>query len=214
MSRDRSFSGSPRRQEGIVLIVAIIAIVAMSFAVYAMLRTTTGSQGIAGNLAFKKNATSAADMGMEAARIWLLPPQTVNTLAADQPTSGYFSTWDRNFDPFTYPWNPGTNAVEVTANDGAGNRVMYVIHRLCAITGSFTLPNQECVRPSANDNRGGTGTPRSGGAVSGGSGGTIGGGGSGTVLGTSTASAASYFRITTRVEGPRNTLSYTQVIMF
>jgi type IV pilus assembly protein PilX len=190
---------SPRRQqEGIILIVAIIAIVAMTFAVYAMLRSTTGNLGIAGNLAFKKNATSASDFGVEQARAWLVtPPQTNNTLAADNAAGGYFSTWNDTFDPFTYSWTVGTNAVEATADDGSGNRVRYVIHRLCKLTGSVNLPAQECVRPSS----------LSGGSVIGTGGGVAG-------VSVSPALPASYFRITTRVDGPRNTLSYTQVIVY
>lgn len=187
-----------RRQKGIVLVVAILAIVAMAFAVLAMLRSTSGSLGIAGNLAFKKNATSAGDLGVEEARTWLMNQSTV-ALSADQATLGYYSTMDPTFDPLTYNWSAGTNAVEATADDGAGNRVLYVIHRLCTITGSFSLPNQTCVRPSSL-NAVGAGTK-------------IGTGGSGSAPIAPVVSVP-YFRITTRIEGPRNTLSYVQVIMY
>lgn len=187
-----------RRQQGIVLIVAILAIVAMAFAVLAMLRATSGSQGIAGNLAFKKNATSAGDLGVEEARSWLMA-QTTAALSADQATLGYYSTWSSTFDPLTYNWSAGTNAVEAIADDGAGNRVLYVIHRLCSITGSFSLPNQSCVRPSSL-NAVGAGTKLG-----------TGGGGGGPLA---PVVSVPYFRITTRIEGPRNTLSYVQVIMY
>jgi type IV pilus assembly protein PilX len=187
-----------QQQRGVVLIVAIIAIVAMTFAVYAMLRSTSGSLGIAGNLAFKQGATSAGDLGVEMARNWLTG-QTTPSLNSDQ-SPGYYSTWGSPpFDPLTYAWNAGTNAVEATADDGSGNRVMYVVHRLCKLTGSFNLPNQECVRPSSLN------------ATSGSSAIGSGGGGAGTSV---AVVPRPYFRITTRVEGPRNTLSYVQVIMY
>ena len=185
------------KQQGIVLIVAIIAVVAMTFAVLAMLRSSTGSLGIAGNLAFKKNATAAGDLGVENARTWLTS-QTTTTLNTDQ-APGYFSTGMANFDPLTYAWNAGTNAVEATADDGNGNRVLYVIHRLCAVAGSFNLPNQVCVRPSSL-NAVGAGSP-------------IGAGGGG-AAGPVVVVARPYFRITSRIEGPRNTLSYVQVIIY
>ncbi|WP_147321255.1 hypothetical protein [Rhodoferax lacus] len=197
MQRPRSTA--PRKQQGIVLIVAIIAIVAMAFAVTAMLRATTGSMGIAGNLAFKKNATSAGDMGVEQARNWLVG-QTSLALSADQATVGYYSTWNTAFDPMTYNWSAGTNAVEATSDDGSGNRVLYVIHRLCSITGSFNLPAQTCVRPSSL-NAVGAGT-------------SLGSGGGGAGGPAIVVVPRPYFRITTRVEGPRNTLSYVQVIMY
>jgi len=186
------------KQKGIVLIVAIIAVLAMTFAVLAMLRSSSGSLGIAGNLAFKKNATAAGDLGLEAARSWLML-QTSATLNADQ-APGYFSTGMANFDPLTYAWSAGHNAVEVTADDGSGNRVMYVVHRLCSSAGSFTLPAQACVRLSSQN-------PAVGAAS------RIGPGGSG-AAGVSVVVAQPYFRITSRVEGPRNTLSYVQVIVY
>lgn len=182
-----------RKQQGIVMIVAIIAILAMTIAVYAMLRATSGSLGIAGNLAFKKNATSAGDLGVESARNWLTA-QTPATLSADQ-APGYFSTWDTTFNPLTYAWSAGTNAIQVTADDGSGNRVMYVIHRLCPATGTDV---SNCVRPS-NLNMAGTGNSIG-----------TGGGGSDMVI----VVPRPYFRVTTRIEGPRNTLSYVQVIMY
>jgi len=186
-----------KKQRGIVLIVAIVAVLAMTFAVLAMLRSSSGSLGIAGNLAFKKNATSAGDLGVEEARTWLTS-QTSATLNADQ-APGYFSTGMANFDPLTYAWSAGNNAVEATADDGSGNRVMYVIHRLCSLTGSFNLPGQSCVRPSSL-NAVGAGSP-------------IGAGGGG-AAGPTVVIPRPYFRITSRIEGPRNTLSYVQVIVY
>jgi hypothetical protein len=196
-ARPHKFAG-PRQQQGIVMIVAIIALVAMAFAAAAMLRATSGSQGIAGNLAFKKNATSAGDMGVEQARAWLMA-QTSVALSADQASLGYYSTWSPSFDPLTYDWQAGTDAVEAVSDDGAGNRVLFVIHRLCSITGSFNLPAQTCVRPSSL-NTVGAGTAL----------GTGGGGAGGTVI----VQPRPYFRVTTRIQGPRNTLSYVQVIMY
>lgn len=188
---------SRRRQNGIVMIVALVAIVAMTYAVYAMLRASSSSLGIAGNLAFKQNATSAGDLGVEHALTWLKGKSSTQLSADIGP--GYVSTWDTSFDPLKYAWSAGTNAIEVTADDGAGNRVMYVIHRLCKITGSFNLPAQECVRPSSLNSVG------AGSAIG------AGGGGASAVV---AVVPRPYFRITTRVEGPRNTLSYVQVIMY
>jgi type IV pilus assembly protein PilX len=187
-----------RRQQGMVLIVAIIAMVAMTIAVAAMLRSTTGSQNIVGNLAFKKNATAAGDLGVEQARTWLMAQTTV-FLSSDHAAQGYFSRIDPAFDPLAYNWTAGGNAKEGIADDGSGNRVLYVIHRLCTLAGSPSLPAQSCVRPSSL-NQFGAGT-------------SLGSGGGGAPP-TVSVIASPYFRITTRIEGPRNTLSYVQVIMY
>jgi hypothetical protein len=196
MRNQRTRTARAGQQQGIVLIIAIIAVVAMTFAVLAMLRSSSGSLGIAGNLAFKKNATAAGDFGAETARSWLMA-QSSTILAADH-APGYFATGMANFDPLSYAWSAGTNAIEATPDDGAGNRVLYVIHRLCSVPGSFNLPNQSCVRPSSLN------------AVGAGSSIGPGGGGGGVMF----VVPRPYFRITTRIEGPRNTLSYVQVIMY
>jgi type IV pilus assembly protein PilX len=168
-----------------------------------MLRTTTGSQGIAGNIAFKKNATSAADRGVDAGTAWVVSNSSV--LGTDTGP-GYFSSWDRTFDPLTYNWSAAT-AVQVPT-DGFGNEIMYVVHRLCANPGSPSGAAQECVRPSALNNQGGTGFTRDGSVPNAGA-------PSDRVTGSILSIMPSaYYRITTRVAGPRNTLSYTQVIIY
>jgi type IV pilus assembly protein PilX len=204
------------QQQGIVLIIALVAVVAMTFAVYAMMRLSTSSLGVAGNIAFKKNATSAADRGVEDA-IAFITPQSAIALGSDAAPR-YYATWNAGagteFNPLTHDWSTA-NAHQVTTDDGYGNNIMYVIHRLCANLGSPTAFTQECVRPSILNNKGGSGTSRSGGATAGGgSGGVVGTGGSGTVVGAAASLPGAYYRITTRVAGPRNTLSYTQVIIY
>jgi len=67
------------------------------------------------------------------------------------------------------------------------------------LTGSFNLPGQSCVRPSSL-NAVGAGSP-------------IGAGGGG-AAGPTVVIPRPYFRITSRIEGPRNTLSYVQVIVY
>ncbi len=197
-SSPKRFAHRPQRrqQQGVVLIIAILAIVAMTFAIFAMLRSTSGNLAIAGNLGFKQNATSAGDLGVETARQWLTA-QTPSALAADQPSEGYFSTWAPTFDPFTHTWTSAASK-SATSDDGAGNEVLYVIHRLCATTGSFAATGQECVRPSSLSA----------------SGSSIGSGGGGAGGGIAVAKSMPYFRVTAQVKGPRNTLSYVQVIMY
>ena len=50
-----------RRQQGVVLYVALIVMIAMMLAGVAMLRSVGTGVGVAGNLAFKQNATLAGD---------------------------------------------------------------------------------------------------------------------------------------------------------
>ena len=54
-------------QQGLVLFVALIALVAMSLAAAALVRTVDTGVMVAGNLAFKQSATMSADSGITAA---------------------------------------------------------------------------------------------------------------------------------------------------
>ena len=107
---------------------------------------------------------------------------------------GYYATSDvATFNPSSFNWT--SNATQATADDGTGNEVRYVIHRLCAAVGAVNDPSQSCVT---------VGSASSGGTQTGASYGQQ-------ALSNTTAP---YFRITVRVTGPRNTTSYVQSIMY
>jgi type IV pilus assembly protein PilX len=189
-------------QRGVALITALIVLLAMTLAGLAVVRSTLTSTRVAGNLAFQQAATQSADVGIEAAIAWL---QTNNTGArlhnhididATEPV-GYFA---RREDPAAnQSWQAfWDNVIATTARvntlppDGAGNRVSWVVHRLCNATG---------------DPVGGAGceaTPELGG-------GEAGSRGSGVVR--LQTAAQRYYRITARVDGPRNTVSFVQVVV-
>jgi type IV pilus assembly protein PilX len=185
----------PSNQQGIVLFVALIVLVIMSLAGISMMRQVGVGQMIAGNLAFKQSATSSADRGAETARAFISSPATLTTtldatsLAANP---GYFSSTAVAFDPATYNWDTANASVEDTANDGAGNRVQHVTHRLCPSPG--IVESQLCT----------TLVTSSGGSKTGTTGYDL----------TLPQAVQPYFRVTTRVSGPRNTTSYTQVILY
>lgn len=180
------------RQRGVVLFIALIVLVAMTLAGIAMFRQIGAGVIIAGNIAFRENATSVADLGVESARSWLVT-QGSSTLQADL-SPGYLSSWALTFNPFTHTWS-NSNSTLVTSDDGTGNEVRYLIHRLCSITGSVNDPSQSCATVG-----------------SAGSGGSKGGGSYGVLPLSNTT--APYFRVTVRVAGPRNTVSYIQAIMY
>jgi type IV pilus assembly protein PilX len=197
LKNKRVFNGGGmdiRNQQGVVLLIALILLVAMTMAGLAMMRTIGAGVGIAGNLAFKQTATSVADLGIETARNWLTDPlRTSDVIKSDSVADGYYSSWDLSFSPQSFDW---ANSKLVTANDGANNEVRVVIHRLCETAG--LVPNdplQKCA------------TLTSAGAL-----GSKGGGGYGSTVLTTTIQP--YFRVTSRVKGPRNTTSYVQVVMY
>ena len=203
----RSHRPAARAQRGVILFIALIVLVAMSLAGIALMRSVDTNVLIAGNLAFRQGATMAGDWGIEAARAWLDTNKAGTTLESDQPgvTSGggYWANWQSAADLYgatsstadDYNWNNAT----VVGTDAGGNEVRYVIHRLCSQAGATTSSAVSCVKV------GGSG---GGGAASTGTKGTT-GYGSAALPGVS----STYYRVTVRVAGPRNTLSYVQAVL-
>jgi Tfp pilus assembly protein PilX len=183
---------APRRGErGVVMFVALVVLIVMTLAGLAMLRQMSSGVSIAGNIAFKQGATAVADAGIEAGRAWLT---AAPTLDADVPANGYYATWVGNVDPTSADWTPMWNAVPDALVTNSGS-VRWIVQRLCALPGPSSGGAQQC-----SDS-----VPTSGG------GGSKGGGSYGD---TPTAlTPTPFYRVTARVVGPRNTVSYTQVVL-
>ncbi|MDD2894255.1 MAG: hypothetical protein PHF20_10045 [Halothiobacillaceae bacterium] len=75
------------RQRGTVLFFALVALVAMSLAAVALIRSVDTSTIIAGNLAFKQSATTTGDSGLNAAVNWLADTQAASDAANDPDLS-------------------------------------------------------------------------------------------------------------------------------
>jgi type IV pilus assembly protein PilX len=187
-------------QRGVVLIFALIVLVALIVASIALVRSVDITTQIAGNLAYRQAGVQAADSGMELARKWLISGGI--DLTTDHSPS-YYSTWNGGiptgsvaFDPSTFDWT-GKSALPV---DAAGNTVVYVVHRMCQLPGDPGDPNKNCVNAptssSGNSNR-------------------IKEGGEFACVGTNCITSNNpYYRITVRVTGPRNTVTYVQAVIY
>ena len=201
-SRRRRPVRAPSRARGVALITALIVLLAMTLAALGIVRSTFTSTRIAGNLAFQQAATQSADVGIEAAIAWLETNRAGTRLhnhidiGGGEPV-GYFA---RREDPAagvswqTY-WDTvitTTARVNTLPADDAGNQVSWVVHRLCNAIGD-PVSGVGCEA-----------TPE----LTGGESGSKGSG----VVGLLTASQR-YYRITARVDGPRNTVSFVQVVV-
>jgi len=192
---------APRRERGVVLFVALIVLIIMTLAGLALLRQMTTGVSIAGNIAFKENATSVADRGAEVAMQYLGLATTNRAL--DSIPNGYLSSWTGALTDPTDPTNPAlfnwAQSLTLVSPDQAqtGNTARIIIHRLCL------LPNQGI---------GAAGQSCSDAPVLN-SGASTGGGGYGPGGVLPPVTPTPFYRVTTRVEGPRNTVSYTQVLL-
>jgi len=207
-------------QGGVVLVIALIALVAITLAGLALMRSVDTGLVIAGNLAFKQSAVQGGDAGTEQAISWLSDPANLTLLVDDLPTAGYYSTWRKDLATNTgcdllgkettstnddVVWEPagspqagcGMVAVGVASDSLAdGYQASYVINRMCDSPGAPNSPGVYC---SAYE------------SSSSGSGSTQGGGSYGSTP--LSGSTQQYYRVTTRVVGPRNTESFVQTIV-
>jgi type IV pilus assembly protein PilX len=197
---------TPRKQQGVILFIALIVLVAMSLAGIALMRSVDTNVLVAGNLAFRQGATAAGDWGVEQARLYLRNTLTGNPAALDQDSAGngYYASWQAGTDLYgrtattsdDFNWNG--NGVLV-GTDAGGNEVRYVIQRLCQFAGAGTSAGANCIKTSTQ----GTGA--------------VGGGGTMGVVSYGTMALPPpltiYYRVTVRVAGPRNTMSYIQAVL-
>lgn len=203
------------RQEGVSVYVALLAVVVLSLASVALLRSVETGSLVVSNVALKKGATVVADQAAEAAITWIGDNISGNTLYEDIPGSGYYSNSREALDPI----GTGTDASRVLvdwdanscANQGSaclqavtpgdttdvnGYTASYVILRLCATSGDPNAIGNSCLMPAASI----TTSPKRGG------------------LDYSdyvrfAGESGPYFRILVRARGPRNTTSFTETIV-
>ena len=206
----------PAGQQGVVLFLALIVLVAMTLAGIAMVRSVDTSNLIAGNMAFQQGAIQEADLGIEAAMAKL--PGITNRAAniapyyyavmqtrATSPALGvnaapsYINSMTRSDAKSTADVHATTDGF-----NALGNRVRIVIERMCNTfdpgTGVQTIPvtdtevKANCLTVDFN------------------------------ALDTSSMDHLKiklnpvltgnvYYRVTTRVDGPKNTVSMTQAVL-
>ena len=193
------------RQRGVVVFVALLVMVALALAGIALLRSTTTTTTVSGNLVLKQAATSAVDRGIE---------QTIHALWEATPTmdrtqhhaaQNYYacvrgaaggclaagSTVPRIPDLLSTASGcsgPGL-ATGLVANDEGGNTSCFVIERMCLNAGPAVGNNCNMSTGSFGADPGTihyVGLVRPGDA---------------------------YYRVTVRVEGPRNTVTYAQALL-
>lgn len=188
------------KQRGVVLIIALVVLVAMTLAGIALMRSVDTTNLIAGNLAFQQAATRSGDAGVEAAIAFLQGASSV-TLETDSAGNGYAAngsaaglnpTAGQSWDAY---WIANLEARKMTLNDGAadqaGNVVSYVIDRMCNNAGGKTTGASCSASPVVTVATGNNEGPEI----------------------QLNAPSVVYYRITVRVTGPKNTVSYVQAMV-
>lgn len=187
------------KQSGVVLIIALIVLVAMTLAGVALMRSVDTNNLIAGNLAFQQAATRSGDAGVEAA-IAFLAGASAATLEADSAGNGYAAngsagshspTAGQSWDAY---WVATLAARKFDLNNGAadeaGNKISYVIDRMCNNAGGKTSGGSCIASPVVTAATGNNENQEI----------------------QLNAPSVVYYRITVRIVGPRNTVSYVQAM--
>lgn len=200
------------RQRGVVLFIALIALLVMSLAAVALIRSVDTNTVISGNLALRQATLVAADRGAETAIDWLDNVAEANFAALDSHNAaqGYYATYwpttDTNGDGVVDEGDDllfAKNLVDSsgfhdTSGDDVGDKIEYVIQRMCLTA-----------QPPANDatNKCMMGNPEIG--------------TSSKAVKDATEAGAEVmahpnpmYRITVKVTGPKNTASYTQTFVY
>lgn len=214
-------------QRGLVLFFALVALVVMSLAGIALIRSVDTSTLIAGNLAFRRAAAASGDAGAEAAIAWLQTTQAAN--AGSSPLlnathvfnqtnlnarPGYHASVDQAINLFSNATWAGNNSVRLTWDDAgnviydgtgpvltdtSGNQIAYIIQRMCR-TPSVPIPAAGCLFSGALEDGQGKQIPLPQSVCIG--------------AGCPTAGQSPQLRVTVRSIGPKSTVSFIQVYVF
>ncbi|MEJ7670062.1 MAG: hypothetical protein WKH97_15315 [Casimicrobiaceae bacterium] len=190
---------APRRQRGVVLFISLIVMVAMSLAAIALIRSVDTSTGVVGNLAFRQAAILPANLGVEAAAAALFDdargaPAPINRIN-NMPAENYFATVQPGEDARGIPveLQRKTNFTQTRVlADQAGNEIRYVIERMCVPAAAGEVARVgicEMLTPKRT---------------------------SGTTANEGLAPELPrlpMYRVTVRVDGPKNTTSFLQAML-
>lgn len=188
--RHMSGAGSYKHERGLVLMIALIVLIAMSLAAVALVRSVDTANAITGNLSFRGGAVQESDQGVEAARVAVTALAAAGTDTANSVTDNYYATVQANTDTTLVALFATRPLTPLAQNARTGNTVNYIVERMCSTVGTATIDNCTMfIPPGRKDQKVKPGEGTGG-------------------------SATPYYRVTVLVTGPRNTRSITQTLFY
>lgn len=165
---------SLRTQRGVVLFVALIAMVILALAGVALMRAVDTTAGVAGNLAFRNSSYPAVNEAIEESIDAIFKAKTITSTLNPDAGHNYFASIQANESKQGVPsiLQGGYTAMS-SAFDGAGHvkytdavsgvEVRWVIERICNATGGVTVGKCDIlppkVSPAGTDNKAGIPLP-------------------------------------------------------
>lgn len=196
-------------QQGLVLFVALMALVVMSLASVALIRSVDTSSQITGNLAFKQSTSITSSYGLEAMADTIGSQLKIYATTND-PANGYYAVctmFDSGATGQCNGENLAQDATWTNANsklasgagiadgkDPYGNTIRYIVERMCNQPGNSSIDN--CLMASSPTDTSSKNSP---------------------FLGTPILQPISeplpLYRVTVRITGPKNTTTYVQAFV-
>lgn len=190
-----------RRQGGIVVFVALIAVVLMSLAAVGLMRSVHTNTLVVGNLAFRQAAQAMATAAVEKAVYDMFAPtRTISDpeLKSNDLARNYYSTLQGGQDQYGVPTALQGNlssypaTAQVITDSATGNTARYIVERMClpdAAGAVATMRYCEMIPPKQSNAKEtelkkGIPLPR-----------------------------IPYYRLTVRVDGPGNSVAFSQAML-
>ena len=194
----------PAAQRGVVLFIALMVMVVLSLAGIALVRSVDTFTTVAGNLAFRLASTATANLPVERAVHALFdgPPYLIPSRNSDYAGENYYSTLQVTLPESgtsipavlqgTYPPVAYPGGFRVLPKDAAGNEVRYVIERVClpaaaglepTVATCDMAPPKQATADQAME------------------------------LDRITTGRVPFYRLTIRVDGPANTVTFAQAML-
>jgi hypothetical protein len=135
-------------QRGIALPVMLIMLLVLLVSSIYLLRSSNSTTLTAANLAYDAQLARAADYGLHTGFQWLSQTASANKALLDGHLSaqGYRATMNTRLSVRASEFWDGSREVD----DGNGNKIRYVIHRMCSMLAPNNAPGQACMRTTAN----------------------------------------------------------------
>jgi type IV pilus assembly protein PilX len=188
-------------QHGVVLFVALIALVVMSLAAVALIRSVDTNTLITGNLSFKQSSVIAADQGIEEAltRLNAQAVADIDVLNTSSAVNGYFATFlapSPNLDDIAVLKDDATWVANSVSVAGVGSEsIRVIVQRMCR--NELAPAKETCLFGEDEVGTGSKGVKDA------------------TEAGAKISGAQSpMYRVTVRSVGPKNTVSYTQAYVY
>ncbi|HEY4137134.1 MAG TPA: hypothetical protein VGN65_01670 [Casimicrobiaceae bacterium] len=153
MMKGRQRRSGRQHQRGVIVLIALIAMLALAYAGTALMRSVDATTAVTGNIGLSQGAVLAADAAVEHAVAALFERHLISDPAADDETQSYYASRQPQEDARGIPFrlqqvaNYADDARMVDA--GAGNVVRYLIERMC--TGAGPATRETCLLTPAID---------------------------------------------------------------